>query len=154
LRCPFCASQNDKVINSRTCQEGEAIRRRRECQDCMKRFTTFEYIEAVNVHVIKRNGARQTFDPRKIRTGIWRACEKRPITEDDVETIIKDIEREIQNRMEAEIHHREIGELVLQRLRNLDQVAYVRFASVYRAFRDVSQFEDEAKNLQKESAKE
>lgn len=115
----------------------------------MKRFTTFEHIEAVDVHVIKRNGTRQSFDPRKIRNGIWRACEKRPVTEEDVESIIREIEREIQNRMEAEIHHRDIGEMVLNRLRNLDQVAYVRFASVYRAFRDVSQFEDEAKSLQR-----
>ena len=147
MRCPFCHSLNDKVVNSRTGQDGEMIRRRRECLDCGKRFTTFEYIEAAEVHVIKRDGRRETFDRRKLKGGIWRACEKRPVTEEDVEGLVGAVERELQNRMESEINSIEIGEIVLKRLRTLDEVAYVRFASVYRAFRDVSQFRDEAQNL-------
>lgn len=150
MRCPFCGSTENKVVNSRSCQDGDAIRRRRECLDCGKRFTTFESIEALSVHVVKRSGVREAFDPRKIRQGIWKACEKRPVTEEDVDRICQDIEREIQNRMEPEVHYRELGEMVLQRMRKVDEVAYVRFASVYRDFRDVSQFEDEAKSLQQD----
>jgi len=149
MRCPFCASLNDKVINSRTCQDGDSIRRRRECLDCGKRFTTFEYIEATELHVVKRDGRRESFDRRKLKNGIWKACEKRPVTEEDVESIVISIEKGIQNRMDSEIRSNEIGELVLKKLRTLDEVAYVRFASVYRAFRDVSQFRDEAQNLMK-----
>jgi transcriptional repressor NrdR len=149
MRCPFCQSLKDKVVNSRTCQDGEVIRRRRECLDCGKRFTTFEYIEAAEIHVIKRDGRRETFDRRKIKNGIWKACEKRPVTEEDVEAAVAAIERNLQNRMEREVHSRDIGEIVLKSLRNLDEVAYVRFASVYRSFRDVTQFRDEAMNLLK-----
>jgi transcriptional repressor NrdR len=140
---------NDKVVNSRVCQEGDAIRRRRECLDCGKRFTTFEYVEAMEMHVIKRDGRREAFDRRKVKAGIWRACEKRPVSEEDVDAIVSAIEKEIQNRMDSEIHSSEIGELVLRSLKSLDEVAYIRFASVYRAFRDVSQFRDEAQNLMK-----
>jgi transcriptional repressor NrdR len=147
MRCPYCASVNDKVVNSRTCQDGDAIRRRRECLDCGKRFTTFEYIEAAELHVIKHDGRRETFDRRKLKNGIWKACEKRPVTEEDVEGIVIAIEKEVANRMASEIRSSEIGELVLKSLRTLDEVAYIRFASVYKAFRDVSQFRDEAQNL-------
>ena len=149
MRCPYCGSSNDKVVNSRVCQDGDSIRRRRECLDCGKRFTTFEYIEAAELHVVKRDGRRETFDRRKLKTGVWRACEKRPVTEEDIDNMIGSIEKEIQNRMDSEVPSSEIGEMVLKRLRTLDEVAYIRFASVYRAFRDVSQFRDEAANLMK-----
>ena len=149
MRCPYCHSMNDKVVNSRTCQEGESIRRRRECLDCGKRFTTFEYIEAAELHVIKRNGQRESFDRAKLKRGIWKACEKRPVTEEDVEAIVSYIEKEIQNRMDLEIQTSDLGDLVLKKLRTLDEVAYVRFASVYRDFREASQFRDEALNLLK-----
>ncbi|MBN1865879.1 transcriptional repressor NrdR [Candidatus Sumerlaeota bacterium] len=149
MRCPFCHSMNDKVVNSRVCQEGESIRRRRECLDCGKRFTTFEYIEGAELHVIKRNGQRESFDRAKLKRGIWKACEKRPVTEEDVDAIVSFIEKEIQNRMDLEIQTRDLGDLVLKRLRILDEVAYVRFASVYRDFREASQFRDEALNLLK-----
>ena len=147
MRCPFCGNQNDKVVNSRSCQDGEAIRRRRECLDCGKRFTTFEYIEMAELHVVKRNGQRETFGRDKLRRGINLACEKRPVSAEDVDAIVSNIEREIQNRMDLEIQATEIGEMVLKALRTLDEVAYIRFASVYRSFRDVSQFRDAAVNL-------
>jgi len=149
MRCPYCRNQNDKVINSRTCQDGESIRRRRECLDCGKRFTTFEYIEAADLHVVKSNGERESFDRRKVKQGIWRACEKRPVTEDEVDNLVSEIEREIQNRMVTEIRAGEIGDMVLRRLRDMDEVAYIRFASVYRAFRDAAQFRDVALSILK-----
>ena len=124
MRCPFCHSQNDKVVNSRLCQEGDSIRRRRECLDCGKRFTTFEYIEEAEMHVIKRNRQRETYDRAKLKKGIWRACEKRPVSEADIDAIIVDIEKEIQNRMDAEISSLEIGEMVLKHLREKDDVVY------------------------------
>lgn len=147
MRCPYCRSLNDKVVNSRTCQDGESIRRRRECLDCGRRFTTFEYIEAAELHVVKSSGNRESFDRRKIKNGIWRACEKRPVTEEDVESIVSEVEKDLQNRMVTEIKAAEIGEMVLKRLRKLDEVAYIRFASVYKAFRDAAQFRDEAIGL-------
>ncbi len=149
MRCPYCRNQNDKVVNSRTCQDGESIRRRRECLDCGKRFTTFEYIEMAPLHVIKSNGQRETFSREKIKKGISLACEKRPVTSEDIDGIVQKIEGEIQNRMDQEIKSIEIGEMVLKHLLSLDEVAYVRFASVYRSFRDVSQFRDAAVNLLK-----
>lgn len=149
MRCPYCASLNDKVVNSRTCQDGESIRRRRECLDCGKRFTTFEYIEPAELHVIKSNDQRESFDRRKLRAGIWKACEKRPVTEEDIDNLVGDIEREIQNRMDSEVRAAELGEMVLKRLRALDEVAYIRFASVYRGFRDASQFHEAVADLLK-----
>jgi transcriptional repressor NrdR len=147
MRCPYCHNNNDKVVNSRSCQEGEAIRRRRECLDCGKRFTTFEYIEMAEMHVIKSNGQRETFNREKIRRGVALACEKRPVSAEEVDTVVQNIEREVQNRMDSEIKGTEIGEMVLKALRDLDEVAYIRFASVYRSFRDASAFRDEALNL-------
>ena len=149
MRCPYCHSVNDKVVNSRTCQDGDAIRRRRECLDCGRRFTTFEYIEAAELHVIKSNGERESFDRQKLKRGIWRACEKRPVTEEDIEGVVSEIEKEIQNRMITELRAGDIGEMVLRRLRKIDEVAYIRFASVYKAFRDAAQFRDEALGLLK-----
>jgi transcriptional repressor NrdR len=147
MRCPYCHSANDKVVNSRTCQDGDAIRRRRECLDCGRRFTTFEYIEAAELHVVKGNGERESFDRQKIKRGIWRACEKRSVTEEDIENIVSEIEKEIQNKMVTELRTADIGEMVLRRLRKIDEVAYIRFASVYKSFRDATQFRDEALGL-------
>jgi transcriptional repressor NrdR len=149
MRCPYCKSENDKVVNSRTCQNGESIRRRRECLDCGKRFTTFEYVEIADLHVVKRNGERETFSREKIKHGLARACEKRPVTEEEIDNVVQQIERDIQNRMDSEIKSMELGELVLKYLLELDEVAYIRFASVYRSFRDVAQFRDAAVNLLK-----
>ncbi|MFW6303519.1 MAG: transcriptional regulator NrdR [Candidatus Sumerlaeota bacterium] len=149
MRCPYCHNNNDKVVNSRSCQDGEAIRRRRECLDCGKRFTTFEYIELGEMHVIKANGQRETFNREKIRRGLQLACEKRPVSAEEIDSIIQNIEREVQNRMDSEIKATEIGEMVLKALRELDEVAYIRFASVYRSFRDASAFRDEALGLLK-----
>jgi transcriptional repressor NrdR len=149
MRCPYCKSENDKVVNSRTCQNGESIRRRRECLDCGKRFTTFEYVEIADLHVVKRNGERETFSREKIKHGLARACEKRPVTEEEIDNVVQQIERDIQNRMDSEIKSMELGELVLKYLLELDEVAYIRFASVYRSFRDVTQFRDAAINLLK-----
>jgi transcriptional repressor NrdR len=147
MRCPYCRSLDDKVVNSRVCQDGESIRRRRECLDCGKRFTTFEYIEPAELHVVKRNGQRERFDRAKLKRGIWRACEKRPVADEDVEAIINNIEKEIHNRMDSEVTATDIGEMVLRFLRDLDEVAYIRFAAVYRNFRKASQFRDEAELL-------
>jgi transcriptional repressor NrdR len=149
MRCPYCKSENDKVVNSRTCQNGESIRRRRECLDCGKRFTTFEYVEIADLHVVKRNGERETFSREKIKRGVALACEKRPVTEEEIDNVVLQIERDIQNRMDSEIKSIELGELVLKYLLELDEVAYIRFASVYRSFRDVAQFRDAAINLLK-----
>ncbi len=149
MRCPYCKSENDKVVNSRTCQNGESIRRRRECLDCGKRFTTFEYVEIADLHVVKRNGERETFSREKIKHGLARACEKRRVTEEVIDNVVQKIVRDIQNRMDSEIKSMELGELVLKYLLELDEVAYIRFASVYRSFRDVTQFRDAAINLLK-----
>lgn len=149
MRCPYCHSLNDKVVNSRNCQEGESIRRRRECLDCGKRFTTFESVEAAELHVIKRNGQREAFDRRKLKSNLWKACEKRPVTEEEIEKMTSNVEKEIHNRMDSEIRAEEIGELILKQLRQIDEVAYIRFASVYRDFRDAAQFRDAALTLLK-----
>ncbi|MFP4382251.1 MAG: transcriptional regulator NrdR [Candidatus Sumerlaeia bacterium] len=147
MRCPFCRSTNDKVVNSRVCQDGDSIRRRRECLDCGRRFTTFEYIEPAEIHVVKSEGERESYDRSKIQKGVWKACEKRPVTEEDIENLITDIEKEIQNRMVTEIKAKEIGDMVLKRLQDLDEVAYIRFASVYKEFRDAAQFRDAALSI-------
>ena len=149
MRCPYCRNQNDKVVNSRSCRDGEAIRRRRECLDCGRRFTTFEYIEMAELHIVKRNGQRETFDREKLKRKILLACEKRPVSADDVDDIVRQIEQEANNRMDSEINALEIGEMVLKHLLSLDEVAYIRFASVYQSFRDVSQFRDVALDLLK-----
>jgi len=147
MRCPFCKKIDDKVIDSRLSTDGASIRRRRECLDCGKRFTTYEYIEEAPFMVIKRDGNRKRFDPEKIKTGILKACEKRPISMEIVEEIVGQIEREVRRKAEREIKSTEIGNMVMDKLYNLDEVAYVRFASVYRRFKDVSHFMDELKKF-------
>jgi len=156
MRCSFCAHKEDKVVDSRSIQDSRAIRRRRECLKCGKRFTTYEYIEEPSTMVIKRDGRRQPFDRQKILQGIIKACEKRPISMDKMEEVLIQVERQIQKRPEREISTSRIGEMVMDRLKTLDDVAYVRFASVYRQFKDVEQFMSELKfmlNKEKQKSK-
>jgi transcriptional repressor NrdR len=140
MNCPYCGFKEDKVVDSRATAEDSAIRRRRECLKCGQRYTTYEYIEDVSLMVIKRDGRRQGFDRKKILSGIMKACEKRPISVDKMEDMVTSIERAIQKRSDREVSSRLIGELVMEKLKLVDDVAYVRFASVYRQFQDVSEF--------------
>ncbi len=145
MKCPLCGFKETKVIDSRLNSDGTSIRRRRECLKCEKRFTTYEYIEQVPLMVVKRDSRRQPFDRKKIIAGLVKACEKRPISIDKIEEVTDQIEQEIQKKFDREVSSREIGELVMKRLAEVDEVAYVRFASVYRQFRDVNQFMNELK---------
>ncbi len=147
MRCPNCGHLEDRVIDSRSTKEGRAIRRRRECIGCGNRFTTYEYVENASVVVVKRDGKREPFSREKIVAGISRSCEKRPISLNQIEEIVERIEGEIQKRAPGEIPSREIGERVMEELQKLDEVAYVRFASVYRHFKDVNEFLDEIQGL-------
>jgi len=147
MKCPYCKNIDDKVIDSRMSGEGVSIRRRRECLKCGKRFTTYEYVEQAPLMVIKRDGMRKRFDREKIQTGIIKACEKRPVSMDKIEQIVDEIEREIQKKADKEIKSTVIGNMVMDKLYNIDEVAYVRFASVYRRFKDVSHFMKELKKF-------
>ena len=147
MRCPFCGYAESKVIDSRPAEEGATIRRRRECLACQKRFTTYEIMERLPLVVIKRDGSRQTFDKIKLINGMLRACEKRPVSVQELEKIADDIEQELQNSLEREVTTTEIGEMVMARLKDVDEVSYVRFASVYRQFKDVKSFFDELTKL-------
>jgi transcriptional repressor NrdR len=147
MRCPNCGHLEDRVIDSRSTKEGRAIRRRRECIGCGNRFTTYEYVENASVAVVKRDGKREPFSREKIVAGISRACEKRPISLNQIEEIVERIEGDIQRRAPGELPSREIGEKVMEELQKLDEVAYVRFASVYRHFKDVNEFLDEIQGL-------
>ncbi len=147
MKCPFCHSTEDKVIDSRMSGEGLSIRRRRECLKCAKRFTTYEYVEKAPLMVVKRDGARKSFDRDKIRAGIIKACEKRPVSMDKIDQMVEEIEREIQKKADPEIKSTLIGNMVMEKLYDLDEVAYVRFASVYRRFKDVSHFMKELKKF-------
>ena len=140
MKCPYCDFDTSKVVDSRPIEEGNSIRRRRECENCKKRFTTYEKIEQVNVMVVKKDGAREFFDREKILKGIIRSCEKRPISIKQMENIVTDIEKEIVNMMQREISSEEIGNLVMDKLKDIDEVSYVRFASVYRAFDNLDDF--------------
>ena len=145
MKCPSCEYKETKVIDSRISSEGNSIRRRRECLKCEKRFTTYEYIERVPLMVVKKDGRRQAFDRTKIISGLVRACEKRPVSIDRIEKITTEIERSIQKKFDREVEGSMIGEAVMDKLAKTDEVAYVRFASVYRQFRDVNQFMSELK---------
>jgi len=149
MKCPFCEYEESKVIDSRPTDEGEAIRRRRECLKCGKRFTTYEKIENIPLMVVKKDGSRQMFDRVKLLNGIMRACEKRPVPTSDMEHIVNEIESAIQNMLEREISSQKIGEMVMERLQKIDEVAYVRFASVYRQFKDINTFVEEVNKLLK-----
>ena len=147
MKCPFCGFADSKVIDSRPAEEGATIRRRRECLACQKRFTTYEVIERLPLVVIKRDGSRQSFDKVKLINGTVRACEKRPVSLQTLEKIADDIEQELQSNLEREISTVEIGEMVMSRLKDVDEVAYVRFASVYRSFKDINTFMEELSKL-------
>ena len=147
MRCPFCSYGESKVIDSRPAEEGASIRRRRECLSCGKRFTTYETVESLPMVVVKKDGSRQSFDRRKVLGGMIRACEKRPVPLAELEKIAEEIEQDLQNSMEREISTEAIGEKVMERLRDVDQVAYVRFASVYRQFKDIDTFMAELNKL-------
>ena len=147
MRCPFCDNQETKVIDSRPTEDGHAIRRRRECERCSRRFTTYEKVEEVILMVVKKDGSREAFDRRKIMNGIIKACEKRPVTVATMENMVDQIERGLNNMMEKEIESSFIGELIMDQLKDVDQVAYVRFASVYRQFTDVNTFVAEIEKL-------
>jgi transcriptional repressor NrdR len=156
MKCPFCGFVNDKVVDSRESKEAESIRRRRECLQCGKRFTTYERIDEIPYMVVKKDGRREKFDRQKVLNGLLRACEKRPISIGKLETIVNDAESFLVDSPERERKTSEIGELIMNRLRTIDKVAYVRFASVYLDFKDVKEFMDELKDLlkTKESTKE
>jgi len=147
MKCPFCKFDEDKVIDSRSVNEGLVIRRRRECSQCEKRFTTYERVEEIPLLVIKKNGDREPFDRTKVLLGVSKACEKRPITAEQQDKIVADLEKKISKDFDREIPSPMVGEFVMQKLSKIDEVAYVRFASVYRQFRDVSHFMKELKVL-------
>ncbi len=151
MRCLFCGHLESKVIDSRSTEEGNTIRRRRECLECGKRFTTYEKIETIPMIVIKKGGIRETFDREKVLNGILRACEKRPVSLSDIEKVIDDIESKLYNMLEREVTSEKIGEMVMERLKDLDDIAYVRFASVYRQFKDINSFMDELAKIIKKS---
>jgi transcriptional repressor NrdR len=153
MKCPFCGHSEDRVVDSRVGRDGEFIRRRRACLRCKRRYTTYEYIEDVLPRVVKRDGRREPFDRQKLRGSILKACEKRSVGVQAVDDVVGDIEAKLHDRAEKEISSIELGELVMEHLQKLDQVAYVRFASVYRQFKDIAQFMDEVKGLIKDSEK-
>ena len=147
MKCPYCGNLEDKVVDSRLSAEGNSIRRRRECLKCERRFTTYEHIEEAPLMVVKKDSRRQPFERKKILTGLIKACEKRPISMEQLEGLIDKIETTLQRNYEKEVKSKEIGELVMKMLQDLDEIAYVRFASVYRQFRDVDQFMKALKGL-------
>lgn len=147
MKCPYCGYKEDKVVDSRATAEESAVRRRRECLKCGKRFTTYEYIEEVSLMVIKKDGRREPFDRKKLLSGIMKACEKRPVGIERMEEIATSVERAVQRKSDREVNSQNIGELVMEKLRLLDEVAYVRFASVYRQFKDVGHFMKELKGM-------
>ena len=147
MKCPYCDYIESKVVDTRPTDEGQAIRRRRECIKCTKRFTTYEKIEEIPIIVVKKDGNRQSYDRNKLLNGIIKSCEKRPVSLEDIERIVNDIEKALSNSLEKEITSVEIGEMVMNELKDLDEVAYVRFASVYRQFKDVNSFMNELKKI-------
>jgi transcriptional repressor NrdR len=153
MRCPYCAHLEDRVVDSREAQEGQATRRRRECLRCGRRFTTYERVEDVLPQVVKKDGRREAFDRRKIVEGLQRACQKRPVSREQIDDLVSAVERRVQELGEREVASHVVGEAVMERLRALDAVAYVRFASVYRAFADVGEFMSELEVLARRGAK-
>ena len=153
MKCPFCSFEESKVIDSRPTDEGQRIRRRRECLSCGKRFTTYEIIESLPIIVIKKDKSRETFNRDKLMTGLLRACEKRPVSIDTLDNMIDEIETTLQNSLDREVSSEKIGQLVMEKLKKIDEVAYVRFASVYRQFKDINTFIDELEKLLVEKKK-
>lgn len=147
MKCPFCGHENTRVIDSRPAEENNSIRRRRVCDECDKRFTTYEKVETIPLIIIKKDNNRETYDRSKIEAGVLRACHKRPVSANQITHLIEEVETQIFNMEEKEISSSKIGELVMSKLKNIDAVAYVRFASVYREFKDVNTFMDELKKM-------
>lgn len=147
MKCPYCSYIEDRVIDSRPTDEGSAIRRRRECSNCLKRFTTYEKVESLPLMVIKKDKTREAFDREKLLNGLLRACEKRPVSINQLEKLVDEIEAQLCNSLQREVTSTDIGEMVMARLKGLDEVAYVRFASVYRQFKDINTFMDELRKL-------
>ena len=147
MKCPFCNNEDTKVIDSRSQDENTTIRRRRFCEKCGKRFTTYERIDTIPMTVIKNNGTRETFDKNKLMSGIMKSCNKRSITVAQIQSIVDDIENAVMSSMDKEIESKNIGNMVMERLKSIDEVAYVRFASVYRQFKDINTFMDELKKM-------
>ena len=147
MKCPYCGEQDSKVVDSRHSEDGTSIRRRRECLKCSKRFTTYELVESLPIVVVKRDGSRQSFNRQKILNGMLRACEKRPVSLAAMEAAVDEIEQIIQNALEREISTEQVGELVMERLKKMDEVSYVRFASVYRQFKDLNSFVQELNQM-------
>jgi len=147
MKCPFCGHEEDKVVDSRSVQDGRGVRRRRECLECHERFTTYEYIEKVELTVLKSDGRTESYDRSKLLEGIRLACKKRPVTTKQIEALVDEIEKQLYNLSKAEVASQQIGEQVMESLRKIDEVAYVRFASVYRKFQDKTEFLEELKRL-------
>lgn len=147
MKCPFCSYEESKVIDSRSADDGERIRRRRECLSCSKRFTTHEIVESVPIMVIKRDKTRESFSREKLYNGLMRACEKRPVSVETIVSVVSDIEKTLQNSLDREVTSQAIGEYAMEHLKNIDEVAYVRFASVYRQFKDINTFMSELNKL-------
>ena len=154
MKCPFCGGLDSKVVDSRLSEDGTSIRRRRECTACAKRYTTYEKIESTPILVIKNNGTRQIFDINKIKNGIIKACEKRPVSMAKIDKMVSDIEKQVNNTLAQEISSKKIGELVMEGLKELDEVAYVRFASVHRQFKDINTLMEEIMKVTKADAEE
>ncbi len=153
MKCPYCGHPDDKVVDSRSSRENDSTRRRRECLKCQRRFTTYEHLEKIPLMVVKKNGERQPFDRNKVMAGILKACEKRPVSAKQIETILDSTERALLKGHDKEVRSSQIGELVMRKLHAVDQVAYVRFASVYREFKDISEFMKELKDILKKGRK-
>ena len=147
MKCPFCGDEEDKVVDSRPSQDGKSVRRRRECASCGKRYTTYEYIENVSLTIVKNDGRREPFDRQKVQRGIELACNKRPVSAKKISALVDEIEEELQNLSKKEVTSKEVGAAVMKRLQDLDEVAYVRFASVYHKFKDINEFMNELKSL-------
>ena len=147
MKCPFCGKENTRVIDSRPADDGSSIRRRRQCDECSKRFTTYETVEAIPLVVIKKDNNRESYDRSKIEAGVYRSCHKRPISVDQINSLVDEVENAVFNMEEKEIPSSVIGQIVMEKLRDLDPVAYVRFASVYREFKDVNTFMSEIKKI-------
>jgi transcriptional repressor NrdR len=150
MKCPFCNNEETKVVDSRPTEDHTSIRRRRECMKCNRRFTTYETVENIPVFVIKKDGTREPFDKRKILNGLFRACEKRPVSISVLQALVDEVEKNVYNSLEQEITSKKIGELVMNKLKEIDEVSYVRFASVYRQFKDINTFMDELNKILKE----
>ncbi len=149
MLCPYCSAQDSKVVDKRITPDSRSFRRRRECLSCAKRFTTYERIENADLIIVKKDGNRESFDRQKVKSGLIKACEKRPIPAEEIDKIINEIEMELRNKDSIEIESKSVGQLVMKKLKRLDKIAYIRFASVYREFTDLESFEDELKKIKK-----